>query len=109
MFNLDMAAPYRKWLDDIDDAAVTRETNGDIPEIAPNLFGGVGAGNSDPAWAAGFIDVLDWAHRHYGDVGMLKKHYSTAARYITYLEQYVTNQTDQVRTDPRHGTGQSGS
>jgi alpha-L-rhamnosidase len=100
IMNFDMAAPYRKWLGDIDDAAVTQETNGDIPEIAPDLFGGKGAGNSDPAWAAGFIDVLDWVHRHYGDDGLLATHYTTASRYLAYLTPFVTNATGHVCRPP---------
>ena len=59
--------------------------------------------NADPAWGAGFIDLLGW-HYRYGDVSVLARHYDTAEAYMSYLSQYVTKDTNWLLQTklPRH-------
>ena len=55
-----------------------------IPEMTPFLFGGVLDGcqsGSDPAWGSGFIAIVDWVYRYYGDTQTLK-YYSAGAAYF---------------------------
>lgn len=69
MANWDMAAPYTKWLRDIRHAQAAYDGgSGAVPEIVPAYFAGVHAQGGDPAWAAGYVLLLDAAWRHFGDV-----------------------------------------
>lgn len=112
IYSFDMASSYPKWLADIVDAqqcnfgATTKERScpvddpfcripGDqsnIPEITPFMFGSAlnaCENGSDPAWGSGFIALMDWVYRYYGDLQTLKWHYSAGAAYLEYLLRYV--------------------
>eukprot|EP00943_MAST-04B_sp_MAST-4B-sp1_P004446 g4446.t1 len=112
IYSFDMSYVYSKWLVDIVDAQQCNylvkpqsrncPTNdpfcrvqgdrSDIPEMAPFLFGNVLNGcaeGSDPAWGSGYIALVDWVYRYYGDVQTLKFHYSAGKAYLDYLLQYV--------------------
>ena len=93
IMNFGMAAPYRKWLDDISDSV---QNDGGIPNISPMLFGGHAilhnrSSGGDPAWGAGFINTLDWNYLHHGDVKLVERHYPAARAYITFLSKWVSD------------------
>eukprot|EP01043_Picozoa_sp_COSAG02_P061604 COSAG02_NODE_8311_length_2621_cov_2.488105_1_plen_812_part_10 len=108
--NFDMSTSYPKWLADIAHAqqcnfhAVGRNCSDDQPfcrvegdgssvtEIAPFLFGGRVdgcAGGGDPAWSSGFIALIDWVHRYYGNRQVLEQHYEGGKMYLESLLPHV--------------------
>ena len=40
------------------------------------------AGGGDPAWSSGFIAIVDWVHRYYGDRQALAQHYEGGKAYL---------------------------
>lgn len=103
IYNFDMSTNYPKWLGDIAHAqqcnfhAVGRNCSeaqpfcrveGDgsgVTEIAPFLFGGrldACSAGGDPAWSSGFIALIDWVHRYYGDRQVLEQHYEGGKMYL---------------------------
>lgn len=59
-----------------------------VPEIAAFLFDGIVDACSydgDPAWSSGYIAVVDWSHRYFGDSDVLAMHYSNGVAYIEHL------------------------
>ena len=128
IYSFDMSSAYPKWLGDIVDAqqcnfrAPPRKCpdenpfcriqgdHSNIPEMTPFLFGGVLDGcqsGSDPAWGSGFIAIVDWVYRYYGDTQTLKWHYSAGAAYLDYLLQYV-NTTSSSLLDLNYPTTRYG-
>ena len=112
IYNFDMSVAYPKWLGDIADAQQCNfqardahakcpaeepwcRTPGDgalVPEITPLLFDGKVDGcafGSDPAWGSGFIAIIDWVHRYYGDRQVLEQHYGGGAAYLDLLLEQV--------------------
>lgn len=90
MMNFDMGAAYAKWLTDINDAATL--SKGVVPEMAPYIFASRSAANSDPAWGAGFVDLLGWHYRYHGDKALLEAHWDAAVSYVDgHLAHYVPN------------------
>lgn len=103
IYNFDMSVNYPKWLGDIAHAqqcnfhAVGRNCSEDapfcrvdgdgsgVPEITPYIFGGKldgCSGDGDPAWSSGFIAIIDWVHRYYGDRQVLEQHYEGGKMYL---------------------------
>lgn len=79
-FNMDTAAFFTKWMDDVVDA---QSEEGAYPDTAPRL--GI-IGKSCPAWADAGI-IVPWTHYWaYGDKGILETHYDSMRRYVDYLE-----------------------
>ncbi len=69
---------YRKWLMDWKDV---QGENGDLPNTAPQGFGGGG-----PAWG-GFVAAITWRHYlYYGDRRILEENYETVRKYVGHLE-----------------------
>lgn len=79
--NFNMAAFYTNWLDDMQDI---QEKNGNIPNTAPNLVGGHGGGIP---WGSAYILLPWWMYQYYGDVRIMKEHYTSMKRYVDYLYQ----------------------
>lgn len=80
-FNMDVAAFFSKWMQDLEDA---QDSTGAYPAIAPNpdvwpiIEGG-------PAWADAGIIVPWTVYRTYGDTLILEKHYESMCRFIDFL------------------------
>jgi len=111
IYSFDMSVNYPKWLGDIahaqqcnfhaqrncsDDDPFCRVAGDheNVPEITPNMFSGrvdACADAGDPAWGSGFIAIVDWVHRYYGDRDVLAQHYEGGATCLDYLSQYVSN------------------
>ena len=48
---------------------------------------------ADPAWESGFVDVLLWHHRYYGDRSTLTRHWAAAQGSLAFLSRYSSNDT----------------
>ncbi len=79
MMSFNSAGFYEKWAQDWRQAQ--NPTDGSLPNVAP--WGGGGGG---PPWP-GLTAALPWQHYlHYGSTRTLEANYSTARRYIEYLD-----------------------
>ena len=78
-FNMDVAAFFTKWQDDLADA---QGTNGSVPPLVPHCCLGPDGG---PAWADALI-ICPWTmYRVYGDTQLLREHYGSFVRFLDYL------------------------
>ncbi|PRA78834.1 alpha-L-rhamnosidase [Microbacterium sp. MYb66] len=81
MYNGDVEAFLTKWLDDIADA---QKPNGAFADIAPGALV-----DFAEEGAAGYGDAgvfLPWdLYRHYGDPGVLRRHYAGMTRWLRYI------------------------
>ena len=83
-FNMDVAAFFTKWQDDIADA---QGADGAIPPLVPHCCLGPDGG---PAWADAAL-ICPWRiYRTYGDTRLLREHYPGFVQFLDYL----------VRTSP---------
>ena len=81
MFNMDMAAFYTKWVQDIRDAQSER---GAFPDIAPRPLADVPFTNA-PAWADAGV-IIPWRmYQNYGDKEVLSRHYEAMKRYLANI------------------------
>ena len=79
MMNFNSAGFYEKWAQDWRQAQ--NPADGSLPNVAP--WGGGGGG---PPWP-GLTSALPWQHfLHYGSTRILEENYSTARRYVEYLD-----------------------
>jgi len=82
IFNMDLAAFFTKWLQDVRDS---QADDGRYPDIAPHVtdpnqqFSGV------PAWGdAGTI--VPWRmYENYADVRLLREHFASACRWVEFI------------------------
>lgn len=80
-FNMDVAAFFGKWMQDLEDA---QDPAGAYPAIAPNPeVWPIPEGG--PAWADAGIIVPWTLYRTYGDTRILEKHYESMCRFIDFL------------------------
>lgn len=83
-FNMDLAAFFAKYSQDLRDA---QSEDGQFPDFAPkgparnmDRFGGV------PAWGDAGI-VIPWrVYQNYGDQRLLEEHYASAEKWIAYIQ-----------------------
>jgi alpha-L-rhamnosidase len=82
IYNLDMAAFYTKWIDDIM-RSQNRKT-GFVPHTAPFYGGGGGY-----AWGSACI-ILPWLmYLHYADVQILRRYYANMVQWMRYCGEHV--------------------
>jgi len=81
LYNLDMPAPYSKFLRDIQDA---QGEDGSVPDTVPHVWG---AQNGDPMWSIVYPLVLWETYLHTGDRGLLAQHYEGIKRYAELLRR----------------------
>ncbi|MFN8006360.1 MAG: family 78 glycoside hydrolase catalytic domain [Terriglobia bacterium] len=93
IFNMDMAAFFTKWLQDVRD---DQEPDGRFPDFAPNPFTAIGkeygfGGIGTPAWAdAGTI--VPWrAYLNYGDTRLLAVHFESAKHWVDFVRSKNPN------------------
>jgi alpha-L-rhamnosidase len=84
VFNLDLAAFFSKWTQDIRD---DQADDGRFPDFAPHpgdpnkQFSGV------PAWGDAGV-VVPWrAYQNYGDIELLSANFESARRWVDYIHQ----------------------
>jgi alpha-L-rhamnosidase len=93
-FNMDVAAFFRKWLQDLADAQTERGT---IPAVAPVTDDLPSDGA--PAWADA-VTICPWTiYQCFGDRRLLERHYATCARFVDELR--ATN-PDLIRRKNAH-------
>ncbi len=83
-FNMDVAAFFTKWQQDLADA---QYPSGAIPPVAPNILSSDRKGEfpGGPAWEDAFI-ICPWTiYLCYGDKRLLEVHYQALTRFVDYL------------------------
>ncbi|MCU4975485.1 family 78 glycoside hydrolase catalytic domain [Halobacteria archaeon AArc-m2/3/4] len=78
MYNFDATLFYEKWMDDHADV---RSEHGYVADTVPY---GYGTKPEDPTWGITQVTVPWHLYRHYGDVGVLERHYEGMRRYVDY-------------------------
>ena len=78
-YNANAAAFLAKWLADLRDA---QSPQGAYPDVAPSL---VVRGEGSPAWADAGVIVPWVAYVHYGDGGLLERHYGSIRRWMAWV------------------------
>jgi alpha-L-rhamnosidase len=83
-YNMDMAAFFTKWLDDVRDAQ-TRD--GRFPDFAPHPFGSEERFSGVPAWGDAGV-VVPWRmYENYADTRLLEQHFAAACGWIEYVRR----------------------
>jgi len=84
IFNMDLAAFFTKWFQDIRDA---QAKDGRYPDFAPHPYGPNERFSGVPAWGdAG--TVVPWrAYVNYGDRDLLATHFVSAVRWVEFIRQ----------------------
>jgi alpha-L-rhamnosidase len=83
MYLFDVAALYRKWVQDFADA---QAPNGSIPDIAPAYWTMY---HDNVTWP-GCITFIPMAlYRHYGDTATIRRHYLTMQRWVDHMSGYM--------------------
>ena len=84
MFNMDMAAFYTKWIQDIRDA---QTESGKFPDIAPHANKPEIRFSNSPAWADAGV-IIPWRmYQNYGDKELLRNHYEAMKRYLENIRR----------------------
>ena len=91
VFNMDMAAFYTKWMQDMRD---DQSPDGRFPDVAPNpmnVSSSVSAAfkenllDGSPAWADAGV-LIPWrAYQNYGDAELLKVQFEPARRWVDFI------------------------
>jgi alpha-L-rhamnosidase len=86
-FNMDVAAFFTKWMQDLADAQYPA---GEIPPFAPNPSAFEHKGgriDGGPAWSDALV-ICPWTiYQCYGDQRLLQTHYDSLARFIAFQSQ----------------------
>lgn len=83
-WNMDVAAFFTKWCQDLDDA---QRPDGAFPDAAPF----VAANSGTAAWGDAGV-ICPWTlYQVYGDRRLLEAHYPAGQRWIEYLLKHSTN------------------
>ncbi len=87
MFNFDMEAFYRKWIEDMRDAQ--NPANGGMPSVVPSSGWSPdpGGGYSCPSWGSVCVILPSLAYRHYGDKQFIEANYAMMKAYTDSLTQ----------------------
>ena len=82
-FNMNVAAFFTKWMDDIEDA---QSSEGAFTVIAPNLTG-IEIFNGYPGWADAGVIIAWKMYREYGDTRIIEKYYDAMVRWMDFLQK----------------------
>ncbi|GAB3447285.1 glycoside hydrolase family 78 protein [Actinophytocola sediminis] len=90
LYNYDMAAFFKKWLDDFADNQVDTDQNGRVTVVAPwpNDFR---SGSVSSAWTGVLPALVLALYENYGDRTALTEHYEFLTRYMTFMETHLDN------------------
>lgn len=105
MLNFDMQAFISKWMDDIRDSM---PSPGRVILLAPIEQWGHG---HSPQWNSAYITGLLCLYKYYGDISILKNHYSSLLDYAAYeemeLKDHISNSCLNDWCAPKHDKNQS--
>lgn len=85
VYNFDMAAFYRKYLQDI---KLSQKSSGELSDVTPPYWPLYPA---DPAWGSAYATLLWILYEQYGDREVLQEHYVSLQTYIDYLFRQTEN------------------
>ena len=85
VLEFDMAAFYRKFLDDI---LYSQKDDGALSDVTPVYWSLYPA---DPIWGSAYVTLLWTLYDTYGDVQSLKRHYRGVQKYVDYVFAQSTN------------------
>lgn len=82
-FNMDVAAFFNKWLDDVTDSQAPAGT---IPSVVPDVISSAASVNiGGPAWSDAAV-ICPWTIYHcYGDTSMIVERYDMLKRFVDSL------------------------
>jgi alpha-L-rhamnosidase len=79
--NMDVAAFFTKWMQDVEDA---QHPDGAFTDVSPSVAAGAGTA----AWGDAGV-VVPWTlYQVYGDTEIIHRHYAAMTRWIDYLQQH---------------------
>lgn len=81
-FEMDMAAFFGKWVQDVRDA---QARDGRYPDFAPHPYGPDERFSGTPAWGDAGTIVPWCAYVNYGDRRLLEKHFESARRWVDWI------------------------
>ncbi|MEI8376361.1 MAG: glycoside hydrolase family 78 protein [Planctomycetota bacterium] len=87
-YNYDLNAFFNKLMNDMADSQLE---NGLIPDIAPEFTVFDSGFRDSPEWGSAFPQVAWHQYQFAGDLELLRRHYDSMARYVTYLERKARN------------------
>ncbi|MBU6402569.1 MAG: family 78 glycoside hydrolase catalytic domain, partial [Verrucomicrobia bacterium] len=82
MFNLDLAAFFTKWCQDIRDA---QADDGRFADFSPHPYGRNERFTGTPAWGDAGVIVPWLAYVNYGDTRLLARQFLAARRWVDYI------------------------
>ena len=84
--NMDVAAFFAKWMDDVEDA---QRPNGAFTDVVPLLEGSglMDLSRGAPAWGDAGVIVPWTIYKAYGDTRIIEKHYDAMTRWMSYLRE----------------------
>ena len=80
-YNMDVAAFFSKWMDDVEDA---QTEDGGFSDVAPRL---IVQTNGAPAWGDAGIIVPWTIYQMYGDTQIIERHYDAMVHWLNYLDK----------------------
>ncbi len=96
-FNADISAFMNKWADDVEDA---QSPDGGYSDVSPRI---VDPSDGAPAWGDAGI-ICPWTiYACYGDTRILERHYTSMARWISYIQDANPNLLWQKRGNNNFG------
>lgn len=81
-YNMDLAAFFTKWLQDVRDA---QADDGRFPDFAPNPADSNERFSGVPAWGDAGVLIPWLVYTTYGDERILERHYPAVVRWIEYI------------------------
>ena len=88
IYNMDMAAFFTKWLQDVRDA---QADDGRFPDFAPHPYDSNSRFSGNPGWADAGVIVPWRAYVNYGDTRIVEESYASAKRWIEYVHRHNPN------------------
>jgi alpha-L-rhamnosidase len=82
MYQMDLAAFFTKWLQDVRDA---QPKDGRFPDFAPHPYGSDRVFTGTPAWGDAGVNVPWLAYVNYGDKRLLEKSFDSVTRWIEWI------------------------
>ncbi|RYE19862.1 MAG: hypothetical protein EOP51_19050 [Sphingobacteriales bacterium] len=105
IYNMDMAAFYKKWMRDIMDS---QRPNGEYADFAPSMAYDQTLYNA-PGWGDAAI-IIPWnLYQYYGDKEVLKSNFTSMRKFIDNIDKLNPNHIWQKATGLRYGDWLNGN